>query len=101
MRKYLLISTIFAAICCSFTGLYANGRARVGVEVGGGGPYYPYGGYYYNDNPWTGPGMYFGIHFSNEYDYYNWRRYNYRRVYHHNRYHHGGHHHDGHHGGHH
>lgn len=72
----------------------ANAAVGVDVEIDGGEPDYYDGGYYYEDTPWIGPGMYWGIYIGSENDYW----------YYHNHYHghhdHDGHHHgDGHHGG--
>ncbi len=75
---------------------------RAGVDVGPG----PAPVYDYDDDGWYGPGLYYGVYYSDYPAYYAWRRryyyggpYYYRSYYHDG--HHHGHYHGGHHGGHH
>ncbi len=87
MKTYILTAALlFVCVLTPFSVLKAYSGTRSGIEVDTG----------YDDNRiiWVGPGLYYGIRFENDYDYYNWRRHH-RRSYHHPR------HHGGHHGGHH
>lgn len=85
------------------------GMVRAGVETGPNTGVYVNDGYYADDYGWYGPGMYYGVYYSDYPSYYAWRRryyyggpYYYRYRYHDGNYHghnHGGRHHGG--GGHH
>ncbi len=98
---------LFALAAILFQGVLSplSAGGRIDVEVGPDDGYYYNDGYYYDDSViWIGPGVYYGVQFDNEYQFYAWRRHHRRYYRNYRRHHGGGHHHGGggrHHGGHH
>jgi hypothetical protein len=59
----MLRGTLFFCLCIAPVLLYPHGRTEFDVQIGGA----PAG-----CAPWVGPGIYYGVWFTNPYDYYSW-----------------------------